>query len=164
MDESTSFPTGWFLSFPFDPAVMVGTEYSFRPGRINDWHLAGNLGFWYHRHNQTALFVQGAFGYRRNIGRWNVFGRLGAAYVHSFAPTPVFRLEDGSFQTGRDSGTPAFMPSLELGGGYRLGESAYSPEIFASITHSAEFPLNEFTGLHQFAGIGIKFYPFSSKH
>lgn len=161
MDESITYPNGSFLRYSFNPAIMIGTERILKEKPKSHWYMTGNLGFFYHKDWQTGIFLNSEFGYQRNLGRWNVHGRLGLGYLHSFATGAVYKLDAGEFQEVTDKGTHTFMPSGTVGVGYRLGEGAYSPEIFLDMMVSVELPFNYYTGVHQFTGVGVKFYPFS---
>lgn len=161
MDESLTFPNGAFLRYDFNPAIMIGTEHVLKQKPKSEWYLGSNLGFFYHKEWQTGIFLNGEFGYRRHFGRWNVHGKLGLGYLHSFTSGPVYQLEDGVLSETANTGTPTLLPSATIGLGYRIGKSPSSPVIFADMMMSAEIPFNFYTGIHQFTGLGIKFYPFS---
>lgn len=158
MDESISFPNFWFTRYDYNPAVMLGTEHIFRHKNKQDWLLAGNVGFYHHKHWQTAVFLNVEIGYRYHLKRFNGSARLGLGYAHVFHPGPVYSSVDGTFEEVTDYGSPAFMPSLSLNIGYRIKEAPDSPELFLTFMSAADLPFNIFTALHQFVGVGCQFY------
>jgi len=160
LDESISLPNFWFTRYSYNPAAMIGTEYILKEKNNYDWHLTGNLGFYYHKNWQTAVFVNSEIGYRYHLGRFNASARLGVGYAHVFATQPIYREVDGDYELQTDYGSPAFMPSLGINFAYELQDKEYSPEVFLTFMSHAEVPFNIFTGLHQMVGIGVKFYPF----
>ncbi|MEM0999306.1 MAG: hypothetical protein AAGN35_19775 [Bacteroidota bacterium] len=162
MQASVSPPSAGAFRYPFNPAVMVGTEYILSEKGKSDWHLAANLGWFYHRNLQTGFLLNGEIGYRYRLGRFHVAPRLGLGYGHTFSTEPVYRLENSEPVRVKDYGNPTFLPSLSVALGYRLGDQTTSPEIFLTWQQMAEVPFVFFTGLHQFVGAGIKFHPFSN--
>ncbi|MEM8527194.1 MAG: hypothetical protein AAGG68_21315 [Bacteroidota bacterium] len=160
LDESIALPNFWFTRYSYNPAAMVGTEFILKEKEKHDWHLTANLGFYYHKDWQAAVFLNSEIGYRYHFGRFNAAARLGLGYAHVFATQPIYREVDGDFVAATDYGSPAFMPSLGVSLAYELKEQEYSPEVFLIFASQAEVPFNFFTGLHQMVGIGVKFYPF----
>lgn len=158
MDESLSYPNHWFLGYEFNPAVMVGTEFLLKEKRNHDWHLATNLGFFYHKKIESAIFLNMEFGYRIHIKRFAIYPRLGLGYAHTFSPTPIYKPVDGKFEKVKDVGSPTFMPSLALNFSYQLKEEVSSPEIYFTFMSAGEIPFTRYNGLHQFVGFGYKFY------
>lgn len=160
LDESLALPNFWFTRYSYNPAAMVGTEFILKEKEKTDWHLTANLGFYYHKDWQAAVFLNSEIGYRYHFGRFNAAARLGIGYAHVFATQPIYREVDGDFVAATDYGSPTFMPSLGLSLAYELQEKAYSPEVFLIFSSQVEVPFNFFTGLHQLVGVGVKFYPF----
>ncbi|MDW3652497.1 MAG: hypothetical protein R8P61_35800 [Bacteroidia bacterium] len=164
LDESITFPSFNFLSFDYNPAILIGTEYQLKENRNSECFIAGNLGFLHHKEMQTAVFLTTEFAYRRYFGPLSLRIGLGPGYLYGFATGPVYRVENGNYEEIGNSGTPYFLVSATAELGYRLGEDRYSPELFISWSNSVELPLNAYTTAHQLVGIGIKIYPFKKKH
>ncbi|MEO0895189.1 MAG: hypothetical protein AAFY71_02135 [Bacteroidota bacterium] len=161
MDESISLPNGWFTRYSFNPAITVGTEYVLKGEGASQLIVGGNLGYYYHKNWQSAFFLNGELGYKQHFNRLAAYLKLGVGYAHAFTPQPIFEGTETSTQEARDWGYPIFMPSATVGLSYRLRNEPYSPEIFAQMMTSAEFPFNLYSGLHQFVGLGFTFYPFA---
>lgn len=161
MDESISLPTFWFLRYEYNPSLMVGTEYIWKENSNHDWHFTANLGGYYNKEWQAGIFVNSEIGYRYHWNRWNTFARVGLGYSHTFETKRIYQPDgNGSYSQARNLGNPNFMPSLGLGIGYQLNDNPNSTEIYLHYLQTAELPLNLFTGVHQFVGVGVKFYPF----
>ena len=160
MDVSSSLPNFWFLRYSYNPAGMIGTEYLLKEKNNHDFHLTGNLGFYHQEDWQTGTFLNSEFGYRQHLNRWNIYARLGAGYVHTFAPRPVYQFEGGQFQEVKDNGRSYFMGSVSLNVSYELSKKENSPEIYFTFMQSVELPFNRWAGAHQLVGLGYKFYPF----
>ncbi|MEN0051408.1 MAG: hypothetical protein AAF806_30360 [Bacteroidota bacterium] len=158
LDESTSLPNFWFLRYAYNPAFIVGTEYTL----THDWHLTGNLGFFYRKEWQTAVFLLPEIGYRRHLNRWSFYPRLGLGYTHSFVARPVYKFEGTQFQEVSNLGSPFLTGSLSLNLSYQLKDQERSPEIYCSFMMMALVPFNNWAGLHQLVGVGYKFYPFKN--
>ena len=164
LDESITFPSFNFLSFSYNPALLIGTEYQLKRKSNSEWFIAANLGFLHHKEMQTAVFLTTEFAYRRYFGPLSLRIGLGPGYLHSFTNGPVYRFEQGSFSEAGNAGTPYFLVSASAELGYRLGKDTYSPELFITWSNSVELPLNAYTTAHQLVGIGIKVYPFKKNH
>lgn len=160
LDESISFPNFWFLDFSFNPTIMLGTEIILKEKNNHDWHLTGNLGYYFHKDWQAAIFLNSEIGFRHHFGKFNISPRFGLGYAHTFATKAVYRPVDGQFEKVKDFGSPTFTPSLSINIGYQFKDAKYSPEIFLTFMSSLEIPFTIHTGIHQFVGLGYKFYPF----
>ena len=160
LDESTSLPNFWFLRYSYDPAIMIGTEYILKQKAKSDFHLTGNIGYYYHEDWASTLFILPEIGYRYHLKRWSFYARFGVGYSHSFATKPIYQFEEGAFRETNDLGNPAAMVSLSLNTSFKLSDKALAPEIYVTLMSSGELPFNNYTGVHQFAGVGYKFYPF----
>lgn len=160
LDESLSLPNFWFVSFPYNPAMMIGTEHILKQGKNSDFHLTANLGGYYHRYARTAFFLNTELGYRYHLGRWNASFRMGIGYSHAFYPGPEFGLDGEVSEEISSLGRPLLMPSAALGMGYHLSDDPYSPEIFLTYMTAVDFPLSLYNSVHQFVGIGVAVYPF----
>jgi len=160
LDESISFPNFWFTNYSYNPSLMVGTERILKTKKNHDWHLTGNLGFYYHKDWQTGIFVNSEIGYRYHIKRFSISPKFGLGYVHTFSPKPSYRFEDGIYTRVKDFGNATLMPSLSIELAFKLSKTEQSPELFLTFMETAEIPFRLYNGIHQFVGLGYKFYPF----
>ncbi len=161
LDESIAFPNFAFLSYSYNPALTIGTEYILTEKGNHDWHLAANIGGYYHKTWKSAIFLTTEIGYRYHLQRWNFSTHLGVGYAHTFESRPIYEPDgNGNFVQATNYGNPTFMPSAELQIGYELKNQAQSPEIYLTYRAAPELPFDYFTGLHHFVGVGFTCYPF----
>lgn len=159
LDETLTLPGLGSLNYKFNPAIMLGTEYILRKKNNHDWFLSANLGYYYHKDWQAAVFINSEIGYRYQFKRWNFNSKFGLGYAHAFSTKPLYENKEGVWQEAKNTGSPKFMPSIGFELGYQLTDEINSPEIFATYMLAIDVPTNIFSGFHRLAGIGIKFYP-----
>jgi len=160
LDESISLPGFSFLDYPYQPAFQLGTELSLKEGMKHDWHVAGNIGFYFHDDLRTAGFLNAQLGYRRTFGRFNASLAVGPGLAFAFAPQPVYVFENGTYQEGKNNGDLIFMPSGALNLAYRLRQAEKSPEVVFHYSLSLDAPFSVLPLPHLFVGLGLRFYPF----
>lgn len=158
LDENLTTPDLNVARYSFNPAIILGTEYYLKQTDRNEWFLGGNVGFYSHKYFRNAIFLNTELGYRHHFGRFNTSAQLGLGYAHVFATLPTYKYENGDYNEVTDWGSPAFMPSLGLELGYRLGNSPNSPELFIDYMFAVDDPFAVLPLPHQFFGLGIKFF------
>ena len=161
LDESINFPTFKSFTYSYNPAFYLAYENILKEKNTHDWHLHTSLGFYFHKDWQFAPNLNFAIGYRKHINRFNGFARLGIGYAHVFASKAGYKLDGNSWKQATDFGAPRFQPSLTVGLGYQLKDTAHSPQINVLWSQSVDIPINIFSGVHHFMGISYKFYPFN---
>jgi len=139
---------------------MLGTEYQLRKRRKYDLHLTANLGFYFHRHIRSAVFLNTEIGYRYHFGRFSSSIRAGVGYAHAFSTSPVYVFDGEDYVEGENSGRPVLMPSLGLELAYSLKDQERSPTLFLSYIYALDAPFAPVTLAHVLVGAGCKFYPF----
>ncbi|MEM7655873.1 MAG: hypothetical protein AAF399_07075 [Bacteroidota bacterium] len=162
LDESPNLPTFGFVRYPLHPALRIGTEYLLQQRKSSDWHLAPSIGFWYHPDNEVGLFAQAEFGYRYRLKRWFVAPRIGLGYAHRIGLTPSYVQNGDQWVEATALGEPNLMISGTVNLGFQLQDRVASPELFLSMSQSFHVPFSFYTGYHQFVGLGVQFYPFST--
>lgn len=160
LDESITPPGFLFVKYPYNPAAMVGTEFLLRKRPKHDLHLTGNLGFYFHRHIRTSVFLNTEIGYRYHLGRFSPTLRAGIGVAHAFSTAPVYVFNGEDYETGKNSGRPVLLPSVGFELAYRLKDQERSPELFFSYIFALEAPFAFVTLSHVLVGVGYKFYPF----
>ena len=162
MHETASLP---FVSNPikyiYNPAILIATEYVLKKQNKHDFHLSGNLGYYYHKDWESTLFTEIRFGYRKQIKRFSISPDIGLGYAHIFSTKPIYGFENGKFQEIKDKGRSAFQSSISLIPSYKLSTKENSSEIYFIYTFTIQLPFSETSGFHQFVGLGYKFYPFN---
>ena len=131
MNESLSLP---FVSSPiqsrYNPAFIIGTEYTLKKRNKYDFHLSGNLGYYYHKDWESSFFTEIRFGYQYNINRFSISSELGIGYAHLFSPKPIYKFKDGQFQSVKDKGRPAFLSSFSIISSFKLSRKKFILYVF----------------------------------
>ncbi|MEM6394958.1 MAG: hypothetical protein AAF741_01330 [Bacteroidota bacterium] len=161
LQQSVDLPSFRFLNYSIKPAATIGTEYRLGRGKNHDWHLSGDVGFYFHRQLRTAVFARAGIGYRRYFGRFNFSARVLAGSALVFATEPVYGFQDGTYTEVKNSGQLVFMPSADISLAYRLKQNELAPELFLSYQIAIDSPFSPAATLpHLFVGGGLLFYPF----
>jgi hypothetical protein len=145
-----------------NPAVLVGTERTLRPGmRLRLYHTL-NLGFFQHYWWMTGIFLDAELGisHRLPLGI-QADARLGAGYMHFFWRRPTWKLEDGVYVKATDWGRPSLMFPLSLLLGYR-GTSDHPLTVapFLSAQWAVQVPFIEESPAmtHLFLTLGVRIH------
>ena len=78
MHESISVP--FFtnpIKYKYNPTLLIGTEYLLKKKNKHDFHLSGNLGYYYHKNWESTLFSEVRIGYRYFLGRFSISTDIG---------------------------------------------------------------------------------------
>ena len=165
MHESTSVP---FITSPikykYNPAILVGTEYLLKKKNKHDFHLSGNLGYYYHKNWESTLFSEIRIGYRYFIGRFSISTDIGLGYAHLFSLKPTYGFENGKFQEIKNYGRPTIQSSVSITPSYKLSKKINAAEIYLSYISVIQTSASATGGFHQFIGAGYKFYPFKNNN
>ena len=125
-----------------NPALMVGTERTLRPGRRVRLYQTANLGLFQHYWWMTAAFLNTEMGssFALPLGiRTDL--RLGIGYLHYFWRRQLLELRDGVYAPVTDWGKPSLMIPLSLELGYRKKPSrphAQTIEPFVAVQWIAQ--------------------------
>jgi hypothetical protein len=144
-----------------NPAVIIGTERTLRPGGRMRLYQTGNLGFFQHYWWMTGLFLDTelGLGYTLPLG-FHADLRLGVGYMHYFWRRKSLELKDGVYVQARDWGKPSLMVPLSLELGYRGSPDrplAVAPFISAQWAVQGMF-LDEIPVMtHFFITVGVRF-------
>ena len=161
MTQSTAItPNFDFLDYPVHPSIFLGTEKVLSSKSLHTWFLGGELGYFYQPAFQHGFLVNAMVGYRLqfNFGLELQAG-LGLGYGHMFHPDRIFKYADGQFQEVSNRGVPVGNTFIDLGIGYPLGKKPTSGVLSLRLRYNVEIPLS-ILGVHQFWGVGYRFYPF----
>ncbi|MEO0732247.1 MAG: hypothetical protein AAFZ52_05395, partial [Bacteroidota bacterium] len=143
--------------------AQLGVEQVLRQGNRHELFLQGDLGFYYHRHLRTAVYLTTQFGYRWRAGRWHLSLAAGPGLSLAFATRPVYVFAEGTYRAGRNGGTLLFTPALSLEAGYRIGKSSRAPELLLHYGLAVDTPFAILPLPHLLTGIGLRFTPFNRR-
>lgn len=163
MNKNISIPIVSPLKYKFSPAIIIGTEYTLDKNEKRDFHLFGNIGYYYQRYWESTPFLEFGAGYRYYANRFSFYPRIGVGYAHIFSTTPVYKFDNGEFKSLKNRGNSVFQSSFSMNIGYQIKKKDMAPRIYATYIFSIQIPYSSYVGFHQFIGLGYQFYPFKKK-
>ena len=136
--------------FLLHPGVLVGVETPLAGEHVL---LAAHAGGYVHVHNSVGARVDVEVGARHttHAGMF-VEGFAGVGYLHTFAASPVWVVEDGTAHEIADAGHPGFMPTLTLGAGWQGAHIA----PFVRVQGFGQYPFNHHLLPHAALLIGVR--------
>ncbi len=113
--EKVALKLDYFGELVLHPGMTVGVEYSLSKNKLLTVHWDNDLGGYYHRWNNVAVFVKSSIGTRFNVGAVFADINAGIGYMHSFAAGTIYqRAFDGVVEKARNWGHPHFMPNASF--------------------------------------------------
>jgi hypothetical protein len=113
--EKVAFKLNYFGELGLHPGLSVGTDYTLLKRNWITIHWDTDLGGYWHRWNNTSLFVGTSIGARFHF--WSAFVDVhaGIGYMHSFLAGDVYGASDnGGVEKVRDFGSSHYMPNASL--------------------------------------------------
>ncbi len=113
--EKVAFKFNYFGELVLHPGMTVGIDYTLSKYNRLTVHWDVDLGGYWHRWNNTSLFLKSTIGTRFAAGP--VFADLnaGIGYMHSFAAGTIYeRAADGGVEKASNWGHAHFMPNASL--------------------------------------------------
>ncbi len=114
-NDKIAFKLNYYGELGLHPGLEIGTDYTLAKKKWVTVHWDTGLGGFWHRWNNTSLFLQTSIGARFPI--WSMFVdlNLGAGYMHSFAAGTLYRKsEDGGIEKAPNYGHAHFKPSSSV--------------------------------------------------
>ncbi len=115
LEDKLAVKVEYFGELVLHPGISAGLEYTISKNNWLTIHWDNDLGGYYHRWNNTSVFLKSSLGSRFNVGA--VFADLiaGIGYMHSFAAGTIYqRASDGGVEKARNWGHSHFMPNASL--------------------------------------------------
>ena len=136
--------------FLLHPGVLVGVETPLAGEHVL---LAAHAGGSVHVRNSLGARVDFEIGARHTThSGMFVEGFAGVGYLHTFAASPVWVVEDGAARQIADVGHPGFMPTLTLGTGWQGAHVA----PFVRVQGFGQYPFNHHLLPHAALLIGVR--------
>lgn len=162
-NESASIPFTRFLTTPLHPGIQIGTEFDYNQKTHARLFQTANLSYFYHNYLAQGIGIHTELGYEYRLSSGFAFtGLIGVGYLHTFATTEEFVLENGQYVKKNDKGNARLIPSLSFDIGYYLRCSeTNSPKIFLRYQAWAEYPYSpDFIPVltHINLHVGMKFF------
>ena len=136
--------------FLLHPGVLVGLETPIAGPHVL---LSGQAGAYVHYRNHVGARVDVAIGVRHTTAAGpfvEAFGGVG--YLHTFASSQVWVVEDGAAEPITDAGHPAFMPTVTLGTGWQGDNVA----PFLRVQAFGQYPFNHHLLPHAALIVGVR--------
>jgi len=106
-----------------NPAVLVGTDRTWRSGDRWRLYFGINLGFFRHHWWMTGVSIEPELGIGRSLpGGFHADLRLGLGYMHYFWRRERMELNHGRWTEAADLGRPSLIVPLSATLGYRGNE------------------------------------------
>ncbi len=151
---------GYFGEMFSHPGMMVGAEFTIVGNQNHQLLGTLNVGWYVHRRNYHALFLNSEIGYRYtfNVG-FNIHTLLGVGYFHKFADGTIYEVRNDTLKEVRNTGRPRFMPSFSLGLGWDFRKKTNLPfGLFTRVQVFGEYPDDSFFMPHAALLIGANYY------
>ncbi|WP_339792018.1 hypothetical protein [uncultured Imperialibacter sp.] len=105
----------YFGELVLHPGLTVGMDYTVAENKWATLHWDTDLGGFWHRWNNSSVFLKTAFGFRLTIGSVFADINLGVGYLHSWAAGSVYqRAEEGGVEKAANWGHSHLMPNTSF--------------------------------------------------
>lgn len=119
LEEKLAVKVEYFGELVLHPGLSIGIENTLAK---NNWimvHWDIDLGGYWHRWNNTTVFLKTSIGSRLAMGKIFADMNLGVGYMHSWAAGTMYqRTEDGGLKKAANWGHPYLMPTASFLLGY----------------------------------------------
>jgi hypothetical protein len=113
--DRLALKTDYFGELVLHPGLTVGMDYTVAENKWVTLHWDTDFGGFWHRWNNTSVFLKTTFGFRLTIGSVFADINLGVGYMHSWAAGPVYqRVEEGGVEKTANWGHPHLMPNASF--------------------------------------------------
>jgi len=150
---------GYFGETVLHPGMNLGIEYYPHQTDRHQMILAGNIGGYVHRRNNTSLFLRTQWGQRLNYKSGLFIDQfIGLGYLHQFVHGgDIYEVKpNGAVVETPNSGQPLVMPSISLGAGYSLAKNkAHSIKVYLRPELFWKAPFNGYYLTHFALSTGI---------
>jgi len=127
-NERVAVKFDYFGELVLHPGISLGIDYTLSSKNWMTVHWDTDLGGYWHRWNNTALFAKTSIGTRFPISSMFVDLNLGAGYMHSFPAGKIYqRSADGGVEKAPNWGHAHFMPAFSVLLGWDRSRKANLP-------------------------------------
>ncbi|VXD14319.1 hypothetical protein [Marinoscillum sp. 108] len=113
--ERTALKVEYFGELVLHPGLSLGLDYTMVRNSWVTLHWDTDLGGYWHRWNNTSVFLKTSFGSRFAVGPVFADINLGVGYMHSWAAGVMYqRTENGGVEKAANLGHPHFMPNASF--------------------------------------------------
>lgn len=114
-EERLAIKVEYFGELVLHPGLSVGMDFTVIRKKWVTVHWDTDLGGYWHRWNNTSVFLKTSIGSRFAMGPVFADINLGVGYMHSWASGVLYqRAEDGGVEKAANWGHPHFMPNASF--------------------------------------------------
>ena len=130
-NERVAVKFDYFGELVLHPGLSVGIDYTLTKKKWVTVHWDSDLGGYWHKWNNTALFAKTSIGTRFPVSSLFVDLNMGAGYMHSFPAGKIYqRSADGGVEKATNWGHAHFMPTFSVLLGWDGSRKANLPFSF----------------------------------
>jgi hypothetical protein len=127
-NERVAVKFDYFGELVLHPGLSLGIDYTLARKNWVTVHWDTDLGGYWHRWNNSALFAKTSVGTRFPVSSLFVDLNMGAGYMHSFPAGKIYhRSADGGVEKAPNWGHSHFMPTFSVLLGWDGGRKANLP-------------------------------------
>ena len=109
-NDKVALKLDYFGELVLHPGLSIGIDYTLAKKNWVTIHWDSDLGGYWHRWNNTALFLKSSIGARLPIKSFFVDLNLGAGYMHAFAAGTMYQISsEGGLEMAANWGHPHFI-------------------------------------------------------
>lgn len=113
--ERLAIKIEYFGELVLHPGLSIGVDYPIIEKKWGTIHWDSDLGGYWHKWNNTSVFLKTSIGSRFNMGQMYADINIGLGYMHSWAAGILYENNGtGSVKRARNWGHPHFMPNASL--------------------------------------------------
>lgn len=158
-EERLAFKVEYFGELVLHPGLSLGFDYTIKRKKWVTIHWDTDLGGYWHRWNNTSVFLKTSLGSRFAMGPVFADINLGIGYMHSWAAGTMYqRAEDGGVEKATNWGHPHFMPNASLLIGWDGSRKNDLPwTVYIGLEVYLQYPYNHIFLPHVAAKIGFTY-------
>ncbi len=130
-NEKVALKVDYFGELVLHPGLCLGVDYTLIRKNLVIVHWDSEFGGYWHKWNNSALFLKTSIGTRFPIKSMFVDLNLGAGYMHSFVAGTIYqKSSDGGLERAANRGHSHFMPGTSLLFGWAGNKKKQHPWSF----------------------------------
>jgi hypothetical protein len=111
-NDKVALKLDYFGELVLHPGLSMGVDYTLAKKNWVTIHWDSELGGYWHRWNNTAVFLKSSIGARLPVKSFFVDLNLGAGYMHAFAAGTMYQISsEGGLEMAANWGHSHFMPT-----------------------------------------------------
>ena len=130
----SSYPSLFYSNL--NPGAEIGLSRQFNTNQKHQWHLSGNIGFFYHRFIQTGIKIYPSIHYHYQVNpKFKIESSIDLGYLMAINNVAVLELgEDGFYEN-----KPLNKARSQFMAGFRIGASYHPSGDPAGIAYTCAF-------------------------